>query len=170
MVDGLTLVSKYVGGALRADPTTFSLESVLGPLADEAAMIAVRSARRLEVAGLDVRVEADPDIVRRIAHGVLLYVVKHAEGSDITLRVRSRRTHVALEVRYVGPDPAKALSRMAFVELQPTLAAPGVPVIGLGPALGARLATAAGLELEPGLDASTGRILALIMPKGRRKA
>jgi K+-sensing histidine kinase KdpD len=170
MVDMMTLIARYDNGHLTADPVRLALAELLGPLTDRMSSLARQNGRRLEVGGLDATVQADAELVHRIATGMLIYAIKHADKPEIAVRVRTRRAHVALEVCYFGPDPEKALGRMAFVELAPMRTAPGVPVIGLGPALAARLAMHAGLDLEPGVEPSGGRHLALLMPKGRRPA
>lgn len=170
MVDAMTMMARYDSGLAKVEAVRVSLADTIGPLIDRMASVASQNGRRLTAAGLDVAAEVDADLLLKIATGMMLYSIKHADKPDIVVRVRTRKAHVGLEVRYGGPDPQNALSRMAFVELPPVRSAPGVPVIGLGPALAARLAAHAGLDLEPGLEPGGGRILALLIPKARRKA
>ncbi len=169
MIDAMTLVARYDTNRQRAAPVRTTLSEVLGPLIDELALVATNQGRRLDVAGLDLVIKADPDLLHAMTKGLVIYAIKFSDEGDIVVRGRSRRADVALDVSYAGPDPERALREKAFVELPPARSATTVPLIGYGPALVARLAEHAGIVLEPGFDARDRRRLSLLIPKTKKK-
>ncbi len=170
MIDGMTLVARFDSKRQRAAAIRTTLSAVLGSLVDEMTSVATERGRRLDVAGLDLVIDADPDLLCALTKGLVIYAIKFSDGGDIVVRGRSRRVDVALDVSYSGPDPDRALREKAFVELPPVRSVPTVPVIGFGPALVARLAQHAEIVVEPGFDDHDRRRLSLLIPKAKKKA
>ena len=90
----------------------------------------------------------------------------------------ARGRRVAFDVCYEGPDPAMAISEVAFVELPPGNPDPVAaaseratiarPFVGLGPALLVQLADSMGGSLTHDLTADGRRRLSLLLPAGTK--
>lgn len=169
MVDGMTLVARLEAELQHAITSRTTLGAVIGPVVDELGSIVTTQGRRLDVSGLDFAIEADADLLRALAKGLLIYAIKFSDGGDIFVKGRTRRAAIAFDICYAGPDPDRALREKAFVELPPSPRAPGVAIIGFGPALGARLAAHTGLILEPGIECDGRRRLTVLIPKPKRQ-
>jgi CheY-like chemotaxis protein len=142
-------ISELESGAVKPELRDFRVADLLDAVRGGLAGGAAGQGRELRVEPCTESAYSDPALVERIVGGLLSVAIERSSHGSITLRCRSERSALLLEVEYDGEA--------------------GHPPAGDGPAVDVaqRLVKVLGLRLEVPAAAVRGAVLQLRIPRGR---
>jgi two-component system CheB/CheR fusion protein len=169
LLNALLDMSKLESGAIRPEPSDFTVASIFEELHREFAGLAANKGLRLEVDTCTDCVHSDPSLVEQILRNLLSNAVKYTRTGWVRLRCRHENAHVRLEVADTGIGiPAHQLP-FIYDEFYQV----GVPTnssregYGLGLSIVHRLVRLLDLRLEVSSAVGQGSTFALLLPASK---
>lgn len=170
LLAGLLDISRLDAGGMNVRLRDFAANSVLAPLADEAAAIASARGLRFRFRGTRLPLHSDPALLRRIVQNFLSNAMRYTTRGTVLLGVRRLRDAVRIEVCDSGPGIAPELHALIFEEFRRGPAADhagaGGRGLGLGLSIAQRMARQLGHRIELHSIEGRGSRFAIIVPIG----
>jgi PAS domain S-box-containing protein len=168
LLNALLDISKLESGAIKPEPTDFTVASVFAELRREFANLAANKGLRLEVEACQDCVHSDPSLVEQILRNLVSNAVKYTRQGWVRLRCLHEDALVRLEVLDSGIGiPADQLP-LIYDEFYQV----GVPTnstregYGLGLSIVQRLVKLLQLKLEVRSEVGKGSAFSLTLPVG----
>jgi PAS domain S-box-containing protein len=171
LLNALLDISKLESGAVRPEPTDFTVAAIFEELRLEFAGIAAHKGLTLEIEPADAVVYTDPSLVEQILRNLVSNAVKYTREGCVRLRCLREATLVRIEVLDTGIGiPADQLAYIydEFYQV-------GVPAnssrdgYGLGLSIVQRLVKLLALELDVSSEVGKGSVFSLALPASREK-
>jgi CheY-like chemotaxis protein len=118
LLGALLDVSKLDGGAVTAQPTAFSIDTLLSTLAEEFAAIARERGLELRVVRSTAGVHSDPALLRRILQNFLSNALRYTGTGRVLVGCRRCGANLRIEVWDTGPGIPREHLANIFVEFQ----------------------------------------------------
>jgi PAS domain S-box-containing protein len=170
LLNALLDISKLESGAIKPEPTDFTVASVFDELRQEFANLAANKGLQLEVERCTDCVHSDPSLVEQILRNLVSNAVKYTRQGSVRLRCLHEETTVRLEVADTGIGiPADQISHI-FDEFYQV----GVPAnssregYGLGLSIVQRLVKLLQLKLDVRSEVGKGSAFSLMLPASKR--
>jgi two-component system, sensor histidine kinase len=166
LLNALLDISKLESGAIRPEPTDFTVAAIFAELRVEFASIAANKGLRLEIEECDDTVYSDPSLVEQILRNLLSNAIKYTREGWVQLRCLHEAALVRIEVRDTGVGiPAEQLPYIydEFYQV-------GVPTnssrdgYGLGLSIVQRLVKLLTLQLDVRSEVGRGSAFSLLLP------
>ncbi|MGO9515006.1 MAG: ATP-binding protein [Steroidobacteraceae bacterium] len=166
LLNALLDISKLESGAIRPEPTDFTVAAIFEELRMEFASIAANKGLRLEVEHCNDVVYSDPSLVEQILRNLLSNAVKYTREGWVRLRCQHEAALVRIEVLDTGVGiPADQLPYIydEFYQV-------GVPAnssrdgYGLGLSIVQRLVKLLTLKLDVRSEVGRGSEFSLVLP------
>jgi signal transduction histidine kinase len=166
MVNGMSLVARLEGGEARPSPRQTDVCALISETLDALAPAIAQSHGRIIFEPGATRVLSDRALLGAVLRGLVLYVIRLCDAGEIQLEVVPRGRRIAIVATLEGRHSDSALASGAFVELAPQGGPGSKPLVGLGPALAARVARqmGGGLVLDQVRDGRARVTLTLPAP------
>ena len=169
LLNALLDISKLESGAIKPEPTDFTVAAIFEELRREFAGLAANKGLRLEVDTCTDCVHSDPSLVEQILRNLISNAIKYTRNGWVHLRCRRENTYVRLEVADTGIGiPADQLS-LIYDEFYQV----GVPTnstrdgYGLGLSIVQRLVRLLELRLDVTSEVGKGSAFSLLVPPSR---
>ena len=166
LLNALLDISKLESGAIKPDPTDFTVSALFEELRQEFAGLASNKGLTLKVATCEDSVHSDPSLVGQILRNLVSNAIKYTRAGWVGLRCLHEPSRVRIEVLDSGIGiPAEQL-RYIYDEFYQV----GVPAnatregYGLGLSIVQRLVTLLELKLDVQSEVGKGSIFALTLP------
>ncbi|QDL93891.1 response regulator (plasmid) [Paroceanicella profunda] len=160
-------ISKLDAGAATTDISSFPLDRLLRPLAEEFRETAARKGLDLRVVPCSVPVESDPSYLRRILQNLVSNALRYTRTGKVLVGARREGRSLRIEVRDTGPGIPPDKTREVFQEFQRLDTSPGAPPgMGLGLAIVERACTLLGHGLTLTSIEGRGTCFAVTVPLG----
>jgi len=166
LLNALLDISKLESGAIKPDPTDFTVSALFEELRREFAGLASTKGLTLKVATCEDSVHSDPSLVGQILRNLVSNAIKYTRAGWVGLRCLHEPSCVRIEVLDSGIGiPAEQL-RYIYDEFYQV----GVPAnatregYGLGLSIVQRLVTLLELKLDVQSEVGKGSIFALTLP------
>ena len=166
LLNALLDISKLESGAIRPEPTDFTVAAIFDELRVEFASIAANKGLRLEIETCDDAVHSDPSLVEQILRNLVSNAVKYTREGWVRLRCLHEAALVRIEVLDTGVGiPADQLPYIydEFYQV-------GVPTnvsrdgYGLGLSIVQRLVKLLTLKLDVRSEVGKGSAFSLLLP------
>lgn len=167
LLNALLDISKLESGAIKPDPSDFTVSDLFEELRREFAGLASNKGLRLEVTPSDDSVHSDPSLVGQILRNLVSNAIKYTRTGWVALRcLHDQPACVRIEVLDTGIGmPAEALRHIydEFYQI-------GVPAnatregYGLGLSIVQRLVALLGAKLDVASEVGKGSTFALTLP------
>jgi two-component system, sensor histidine kinase len=166
LLNALLDISKLESGAVRADPTDFTVAAIFEELRLEFAGIAAHKGLTLEIEASDAVVHSDPSLVEQILRNLVSNAVKYTRAGGVRLCCLQEAALVRIEVLDTGVGiPADRLAYIydEFYQV-------GVPAnasrdgYGLGLSIVQRLVKLLRLKLDVHSEVGKGSVFSLTLP------
>lgn len=167
LLNALLDISKLESGAIKPEPTDFSVAGIFEELRNEFAGMATRKGLELLIKPAPYSVHSDPSLVEQILRNLLSNAIKYTcEGS---VRLRSLKEHagsIRIEVLDTGIGIPAELMPLIYDEFYQV----GVPAnstrdgYGLGLSIVQRLVKLLNLRLDVRSELGKGSVFALTLP------
>jgi two-component system, sensor histidine kinase len=171
LLNALLDVSKLESGAIRPEPTHFSVAAIFDALRLEFAGVAADRGLRLEIDMCDDAVYSDPALVEQVLRNLVSNAIKYTyEGW-----VRLRCLHEAGSVRIEVTDTGIGISADQLPHIYNAFFQVGVPAnsaregYGLGLSIVQRLVKLLGVTLDVHSELGRGSAFSLILPASNAK-
>jgi PAS domain S-box-containing protein len=166
LLNALLDISKLESGAIRPEPTDFTVAAIFEELRMEFADIAANKGLRLDVEGSDDTVYSDPSLVEQILRNLVSNAVKYTREGWVRLRCLQEAALVRIEVLDTGVGiPADHLPRIYDefyqVDVPSNCSRDGY---GLGLSIVQRLVKLLTLKLDVRSEVGKGSSFSLILP------
>ena len=168
LLNALLDISKLESGAIKPDPTDFSVSGLFEELRLEFAGLASSRGLILKVAGSDDYAHSDRALVEQILMNLLSNAIKYTREGWVALRCLLDASRIRIEVEDTGIGiPADQL-RLIYDEFYQV----GVPTnssregYGLGLSIVQRLVTLLSAKLEVRSEVGKGSVFSLTLPAG----
>jgi signal transduction histidine kinase len=172
LLNALLDISKLESGAIKPQPTDFTLDSLFNDLQREYAGVVANKGLHLQVCAAPACIHSDPALVGQILRNLLSNAVKYTRAGTVQLIGSIRPDSVRIEVVDTGIGiPADQLGFIYDEFFQV-----GVPTnssrdgYGLGLSIVQRLVRLLELKLEVHSELGKGSTFALELPSGRASA
>jgi two-component system, sensor histidine kinase len=166
LLNALLDISKLESGAIKPEPTDFTVATIFDELRRDFASLAANKGLRLEVDTCTDCVHSDPSLVEQILRNLVSNAVKYTRTGWVRLRCQHEEAHVRLEVADTGIGiPADQLP-FIYDEFYQV----GVPTnstregYGLGLSIVQRLVKLLELKLDVRSEVGKGSAFALLLP------
>ncbi len=172
LLNALLDISKLESGAIKPEPTDFTVASVFEELRQEFAGLAANKGLRLEVDPSPDCVHSDPSLVEQILRNLVSNAVKYTQQGCVRLRCLHQDTIVRLEVSDTGIGIPADQIPFIYDEFYQV----GVPAnssrqgYGLGLSIVQRLVKLLQLQLDVSSEVGKGSSFRLSVPAGNRGA
>ncbi len=169
LLNALLDISKLESGAIKPEPTDFTVAAIFDELRLEFASIAANKGLKLEVETCEDVAYSDPSLVEQILRNLVSNAVKYTREGWVRLRCLHDAAFVRIEVLDTGVGiPAEQLPYIydEFYQV-------GVPTnssrdgYGLGLSIVQRLVKLLTLELDVRSEVGKGSAFALVLPASR---
>jgi PAS domain S-box-containing protein len=166
LLNALLDISKLESGAIKPEPTDFTVAAIFEELRLEFASIAANKGLKLEIESCDDTVHSDPSLVEQILRNLLSNAVKYTREGSVRLRCLHEAALVRIEVLDTGVGiPADQLPYIydEFYQV-------GVPTnisrdgYGLGLSIVQRLVKLLTLQLDVRSEVGKGSTFSLVLP------
>jgi two-component system, sensor histidine kinase len=168
LLNALLDISKLESGAIKPDPTDFSVSGLFEELRLEFAGLASSRGLTLKVSGSDDYAHSDRALVEQILMNLLSNAIKYTREGWVALRCLLDTSRIRIEVEDTGIGiPADQL-RLIYDEFYQV----GVPTnssregYGLGLSIVQRLVTLLSAKLEVRSEVGKGSVFSLTLPAG----
>ncbi len=171
LLNALLDISKLESGAIKPEPTDFTVAAIFEELRAEFASIAAYKGLKLEIETCDDTVHSDPSLVEQILRNLVSNAVKYTREGWVRLRCLHEAALVRIEVLDTGVGiPADQLSYIydEFYQV-------GVPTnvsrdgYGLGLSIVQRLVKLLALQLDVRSEVGKGSAFSLVLPASSGK-
>jgi two-component system, sensor histidine kinase len=166
LLNGLLDISKLESGAIRPEPTDFTVADIFEELRLEFASIAANKGLKLEVEKCNDRVHSDPSLVEQILRNLVSNAVKYTREGCVRLRCLHEAALVRLEVLDTGIGIPPDQLPYIYDEFYQV----GVPAnvsrdgYGLGLSIVQRLVKLLTLKLDVHSEVGKGSAFSLVLP------
>jgi PAS domain S-box-containing protein len=166
LLNALLDISKLESGAIRPEPTDFTVAAIFEELRMEFASIAANKGLRLEVESCQDAVYSDPSLVEQILRNLVSNAVKYTREGWVRLRCLHEASLVRIEVLDTGVGIAPEQLPYIYDEFYQV----GVPTnssrdgYGLGLSIVQRLVKLLTLKLEVRSEVGRGSAFSLVLP------
>jgi Na+/proline symporter/signal transduction histidine kinase len=164
-------ISRFDAGAIKPVLTTFRVQDVLGPLAEEFAPLAKQQGLDLTLVTSTLIVRSDIRLLRRILQNLISNAIKYTPKGRVLLGCRRKGAQVEICVCDTGLGIPEAEQRIVFVEFerlgQDNGATPG---LGLGLSIVERMSRALRHPLNVRSRVKSGSIFSICVPTGHSDA
>ncbi len=166
LLNALLDISKLESGAVRPDPTDFTVAALFEELRSEFASIASSKGLELRIGPASHLVHSDPSLVGQILRNLVSNAIKYTREGSVQLRCLLRAAEVRIEVADTGIGiPADQLPYIYDEFYQIGIAASASREgYGLGLSIVHRLAALLGLRFEVRSEVGRGSVFALQLP------
>ena len=103
LMSALLDIAKLEQGAMQPTPKHFCIDEILGPLANEYAILSSDKGIRLTVRSNQTIVHSDKTYLRRIIQNLVSNAVKYTDSGKVLVACRNRKHSLKLEVWDTGP-------------------------------------------------------------------
>ncbi len=167
LLNALLDISKLESGAIRPDPTDFTVAALFEELRGEFATLAASKGLALRIDPAPHRVHSDPSLIGQILRNLLSNAIKYTRQGSVELRSLVQPPGVRIEVIDTGVGiPADQLpyiyDEFYQVGVASNTAREGY---GLGLSIVHRLVSLLGLRLEVRSEVGRGSVFALQLPQ-----
>ena len=172
LLNALLDISKLESGAIKPEPTDFTVAAIFDELRMEFASIAASKGLTLEVETCSDVVYSDPSLVEQILRNLVSNAVKYTREGWVRLRCMHDAAFVRIEVLDTGVGIAPEQLPYIYDEFYQV----GVPTnssrdgYGLGLSIVQRLVKLLTLQLDVHSEVGKGSAFALLLPASRREA
>ncbi|HXI66312.1 MAG TPA: ATP-binding protein [Steroidobacteraceae bacterium] len=169
LLGALLDISKLESGAIRPEPTEFSIGSLFEGLRREFASIAASKNLELQVRPCEECIHSDPALLEQILKNLLSNAIKYTPpGGQVALRARRQKDSVQVEVADTGVGIAPDHLAYIYDEFyQVGVAANSSREgYGLGLSIVQRLVRLLDLRLEVTSEVGKGSVFSLSLPPG----
>jgi Na+/proline symporter/signal transduction histidine kinase/CheY-like chemotaxis protein len=164
LIDSLLEMSRLESGTLEPRRRTVPLADVLGPLAEEARLLARARGLAFRYAPTRLATDSDPVLLRRIVQNFLSNALRYTERGSVLLGVRRAGGALRIEVHDSGPGLDADQQRLAFEEFR-RLARGAGEGLGLGLAIAARFAALLDHRIVVRSRPGVGSVFAVTVPR-----
>ncbi len=170
LLNALLDISKLESGAIKPEPTDFTVASLFEELRREFAGLAANKGLRLEIESCQDCVHSDPSLVEQILRNLVSNAVKYTQQGWIRLRCLHENAFVRLEVIDTGIGIPADQIPLIYEEFYQV----GVPTnstregYGLGLSIVQRLVKLLELRLDVHSEVGKGSAFALVLPVGNQ--
>lgn len=169
LLNTLLDISKLESGAIKPDPTDFTVSALFDELRGEFAHLAINKGLTLEVTPCDDSVHSDPSLVGQILRNLVSNAIKYTRAGFVALRcLHDLPSYVSIEVLDTGIGIPPDKLHYIYDEFYQV----GVPSnttregYGLGLSIVQRLVMLLGLKLDVESEVGKGSKFALRLPVG----
>jgi PAS domain S-box-containing protein len=172
LLNALLDISKLESGAIRPEPTDFTVADIFDELRAEFASIAANKGLTLEIEICNDMVHSDPSLVEQILRNLVSNAVKYTREGWVRLRCLHESALVRIEVLDTGVGIAPDQLQYIYDEFYQV----GVPTnvsrdgYGLGLAIVQRLVKLLTLKLDVQSEVGKGSAFSLILPSSGQDA
>jgi PAS domain S-box-containing protein len=171
LLNALLDISKLESGAIRPEPTDFTVAAVFEEMRAEFANIAANKGLKFEVEACDDAVYSDPSLVEQILRNLVSNAIKYTPQGYVRLRCEHEASLVRLEVHDSGvgipPDHLPYIYDEFYqVGVPPNVSRDGY---GLGLAIVHRLVKLLTLKLDVRSEPGRGSAFSLVLPSSRAR-
>ena len=166
LLNALLDISKLESGAIRPEPTDFTVADIFDELRAEFASIAANKGLQLEIETCNDMVHSDPSLVEQILRNLVSNAVKYTREGRVRLRCLHEAALVRIEVLDTGVGIAPDQLQYIYDEFYQV----GVPTnvsrdgYGLGLSIVQRLVKLLTLRLDVQSEVGKGSAFSLILP------
>ncbi len=166
LLNALLDISKLESGAIRPEPTDFTVAAIFSELRLEFASIAANKGLRLEIEECDDTVYSDPSLVEQILRNLVSNAIKYTREGLVRLRCLHEAAVVRIEVFDTGVGIPPEQLPYIYDEFYQV----GVPTnssrdgYGLGLAIVQRLVKLLTLQLDVRSEVGRGSAFSLLLP------
>ncbi len=166
LLNALLDISKLESGAVRPDPTDFTVAALFEELRGEFASLAASKGLDLRIEPAAHRVHSDPSLVGQILRNLISNAIKYTREGSVRLRCLAQAADVHIEVADTGvgipPDQLPYIYDEFYqIGVASNTAREGY---GLGLSIVRRLVALLGLKLEVRSEVGRGSVFALRLP------
>jgi two-component system, sensor histidine kinase len=167
LLNALLDISKLESGAIRPDPSDFTVAALFEELRAEFASLAASKGLALRVEPAPHRVHSDPSLLGQILRNLISNAIKYTRQGSVELRSRAQSQGVRIEVIDTGVGiPADQLpyiyDEFYQIGVASNTAREGY---GLGLSIVHRLVSLLGLQLDVKSEVGRGSVFALQVPE-----
>ena len=169
LLNALLDISKLESGAVKPQPTDFTLESLFEQLRHEFSSVASDKGLQLQVVAAEAPIHTDPALLGQILRNLVSNAFKYTQKGAVTLTSQRLPRGVRIEVTDTGVGIAADQLALIFDEFYQV----GVPTnsardgYGLGLSIVQRLVKLLGLNLVVRSEVGRGSVFSLELPLGR---
>ncbi|MGA2707701.1 MAG: PAS domain S-box protein [Steroidobacteraceae bacterium] len=169
LLNALLDISKLESGAIRPEPTDFTVGAIFEEMRMEFASIAANKGLRLEIEICEDAVYSDPSLVEQILRNLVSNAVKYTREGCVSLRCLHEASLVRVEVLDTGVGIAPDHLPYIYDEFYQV----GVPTnssrdgYGLGLSIVQRLVKLLTLKLDVRSELGRGSAFSLVLPASR---
>ena len=171
LLNALLDISKLESGAIKSEPTDFTVAVLFG-LRLEFAGIAAHKGLKLEIEPAVALVYSDPSLVEQILRNLVSNAVKYTREGEVRLRCLQEAALVRIEVLDTGVGIPPDQLPYIYDEFYQV----GVPAnssrdgYGLGLSIVQRLVKLLALKLDVSSEVGKGSVFSLALPASRQKS
>lgn len=168
LLNALLDISKLESGAIKPEPTDFTVAALFEDLRAEFAGLAANKGLELQVEACADRAHSDPSLVEQILRNLLSNAIKYTSAGHVAMRCRHDTHVIRIQVLDTGVGiPADQLPLIYDEFYQVGVAANSVREgYGLGLSIVQRLAKLLDLRLRVESEVGKGSVFSLDLPPG----
>ena len=172
LLNALLDISKLESGAIKSEPTDFTVAVLFEELRLEFAGIAAHKGLKLEIEPAVALVYSDPSLVEQILRNLVSNAVKYTREGEVRLRCLQEAALVRIEVLDTGVGIPPDQLPYIYDEFYQV----GVPAnssrdgYGLGLSIVQRLVKLLALKLDVSSEVGKGSVFSLALPASREKS
>jgi PAS domain S-box-containing protein len=172
LLNALLDISKLESGAIRPDPTDFTVATLFEELRTEFASLAAGKGLELRVGAASHCVHSDPSLVGQILRNLVSNAIKYTRAGRVELRAVPGPAAVSVEVIDTGIGIPKAELPYIYDEFYQIGVASNTTRegYGLGLSIVYRIVNLLGLKLDVRSEVGRGSVFALQLPPGASPA
>ncbi len=169
LLNALLDISKLESGAIRPDPTDFTVAALFEELRGEFASLAASKGLTLRVDPAPHRVHSDPSLVGQILRNLVSNAIKYTRQGSVELRASAHAPEVRIEVVDTGVGIAPDQLPYIYDEFYQIGVASNTvrEGYGLGLSIVHRLVSLLGLRLHVKSEVGRGSVFALEVPEAK---
>jgi PAS domain S-box-containing protein len=167
LLNALLDISKLESGAIKLEPTDFSLDELFAEMRRDFASVVTNKGLRLAIDSTPVRVHSDPALVGQVLRNLLSNAIKYTREGLVELRCESRGERARIEVRDTGLGIAPNHLPLIFDEFYQIGVSPNSTRdgFGLGLSIVHRIARLLGFRVEVSSEPGKGSTFAFELPR-----
>lgn len=168
LLNALLDISKLESGAIKPEPTDFTVAGMLEELRREFASLAANKGLQLQVQPAEASVHSDPSLVRQILNNLVSNAIKYTRQGQVLLRARPENAFICVDVIDTGIGiPAGQIAYIYDEFYQVGVAANSSrDGYGLGLSIVQRLVNLLNLRLDVTSQVGKGSRFSLVLPPG----
>jgi two-component system, sensor histidine kinase len=167
LLNALLDISKLESGAIKLEPTDFSMGDLLDEIRGDFASVATSKGLRLVIDATSLRVHSDPALVGQVLRNLVSNAIKYTPAGTVELRCAARADCARIEVRDTGVGiPANQLP-LIFEEFYQIGVTPNSTRdgYGLGLSIVQRIARLLDFRVDVSSEAGKGSTFSFELPR-----